>query len=67
MRSWTCRCSTVARSHGDLRGDRLVVAQVFYDVLFNGKKFEFQRPYGSYVMENVLFKVSYPGMYCLLP
>jgi 2-methylcitrate dehydratase len=33
----------------------------FYDVLFGGKKFEFQRPYGSYVMENVLFKVSYPG------
>ncbi|KAL2023526.1 hypothetical protein VTK56DRAFT_2134 [Thermocarpiscus australiensis] len=33
----------------------------FYDVLFKGKKFEFQRPYGSYVMENVLFKVSYPA------
>ncbi|KAI9823429.1 MAG: ATP-binding cassette transporter CGR1 [Thelocarpon impressellum] len=33
----------------------------FYDVLFGGKKFEFQRPYGSYVMENVLFKVSYPA------
>lgn len=35
----------------------------FYDVLFKGNKFEFQRPYGSYVMENVLFKVSYPGQY----
>jgi 2-methylcitrate dehydratase len=33
----------------------------FYDVAFGGKKFEFQRPYGSYVMENVLFKVSYPA------
>lgn len=33
----------------------------FYDVLFKGKKFDFQRPYGEYVMENVLFKVSYPG------
>lgn len=33
----------------------------FYDVLFKGRKFEFQRPYGSYVMENVLFKVSYPA------
>ena len=33
----------------------------FYDVNFGGKKFEFQRPYGSYVMENVLFKVSYPA------
>ncbi|KAI1800895.1 2-methylcitrate dehydratase [Daldinia bambusicola] len=33
----------------------------FYDVLFKGNKFEFQRSYGSYVMENVLFKVSYPA------
>ncbi|KAK2747138.1 ATP-binding cassette transporter CGR1 [Myotisia sp. PD_48] len=33
----------------------------FYDVLFKGNKFQFQRPYGSYVMENVLFKVSYPA------
>lgn len=33
----------------------------FYDVLFGGKSFEFQRPYGSYVMENVLFKLSYPA------
>lgn len=33
----------------------------FYDVLFKGKRFDFQRPYGSYVMENVLFKVSYPA------
>ncbi|KAI9042337.1 C-5 cytosine methyltransferase DmtA [Aspergillus affinis] len=33
----------------------------FYDVLFKGNKFKFQRPYGSYVMENVLFKVSYPA------
>ncbi|KAG8907949.1 ATP-binding cassette transporter CGR1 [Tulasnella sp. 403] len=33
----------------------------FYDVLFKGKPFEFQRPYGSYVMENILFKISYPA------
>jgi len=33
----------------------------FYDVNFGGKPFQFQRPYGSYVMENVLFKVSYPA------
>lgn len=33
----------------------------FYDVLFKGRGFEFQRPYTSYVMENVLFKVSYPA------
>ncbi|PWN52714.1 2-methylcitrate dehydratase [Violaceomyces palustris] len=29
----------------------------FYDVLFKGQPFKFQRPYGSYVMENVLFKL----------
>jgi 2-methylcitrate dehydratase len=33
----------------------------FYDVLFQGNPFRFQRPYGSYVMENVLFKISYPA------
>ena len=33
----------------------------FYDVLFAGREFRFQRPYGSYVMENVLFKISYPA------
>ena len=33
----------------------------FYDVLFKGGEFRFQRPYGSYVMENVLFKISFPA------
>jgi len=33
----------------------------FYDVSFKGQEFKFQRPYGSYVMENVLFKISYPA------
>ena len=33
----------------------------FYDVSFKGKPFGFQRPYGSYVMENVLFKISFPA------
>src|SRR5579875_24575 len=33
----------------------------FYDVSFHGKPFKFQRPYGSYVMENVLFKISFPA------
>jgi len=33
----------------------------FYDVLFRGQPFRFQRPYGSYVMENVLFKISFPA------
>ena len=36
----------------------------FYDVLFKGKPFRFQRPieqWGSYVMENILFKISFPA------
>ena len=33
----------------------------FYDVSFKGREFKFQRPYGSYVMENVLFKISFPA------
>jgi 2-methylcitrate dehydratase len=33
----------------------------FYDVLFKGKPFKFQRKFGSYVMENVLFKISFPA------
>jgi 2-methylcitrate dehydratase len=33
----------------------------FYDVSFKGQAFKFQRPYGSYVMENVLFKISFPA------
>ncbi|MGE3920209.1 MAG: bifunctional 2-methylcitrate dehydratase/aconitate hydratase [Gammaproteobacteria bacterium] len=33
----------------------------FYDVLFKGESFKFQRDFGSYVMENVLFKISYPA------
>jgi 2-methylcitrate dehydratase len=32
-----------------------------YDVLFKGKPFEFQQPLGSYVMENVLFKIAFPA------
>jgi 2-methylcitrate dehydratase len=33
----------------------------FYDVSFRGQPFRFQRPYGSYVMEHVLFKISHPA------
>lgn len=33
----------------------------FYDVSFKGQPFKFQRPYGSYVMENILFKISFPA------
>jgi 2-methylcitrate dehydratase len=30
-------------------------------VLFKGNEFKFQRPYGAYVMDNVLFKISFPA------
>ncbi len=33
----------------------------FYDVLFKGQPFKLPRPYGSYVMEQVLFKISFPA------
>ncbi len=33
----------------------------FYDVYFKGQPFKFSQPYGSYVMENILFKISFPA------
>jgi len=33
----------------------------YYDVAFKGQAFQFERPFGSYVMENVLFKISFPA------
>lgn len=33
----------------------------FQDVLFKGKEITLQRPLGSYVMENILFKISFPA------
>jgi 2-methylcitrate dehydratase len=33
----------------------------YYDVLFKGRSFAFTQGYGSYVMENILFKISFPA------
>ena len=33
----------------------------YYDVLFKGNEFSFPQSYGTYVMENILFKISYPA------
>lgn len=33
----------------------------FYDVSFKGNKLAFTRDYGSYVMEQILFKISFPA------
>ena len=33
----------------------------FYDVFYKGRKFQMERPYGSYIMENILFKAAFPA------
>jgi 2-methylcitrate dehydratase len=56
------RLALIART-GEMGYPSVLTAKTwgFYDVLFKGKAFRFQRPYGSYVMENVLFKISFPA------
>nr|WP_217435642.1 bifunctional 2-methylcitrate dehydratase/aconitate hydratase [Cupriavidus gilardii] len=56
------RLALIART-GEMGYPSVLTAKTwgFYDVLFDGKPFRFQRPYGSYVMENVLFKISFPA------
>jgi 2-methylcitrate dehydratase len=56
------RLALMARS-GEMGYPSVLTAKTwgFYDVSFRGQEFRFQRPYGSYVMENVLFKISYPA------
>jgi 2-methylcitrate dehydratase len=56
------RLALIART-GEMGYPSVLTAKTwgFYDVAFGGKPFRFQRPYGSYVMENVLFKISFPA------
>ena len=56
------RLALMARA-GEMGYPSVLTAKMwgFYDVSFRGQEFRFQRPYGEYVMENVLFKVSYPA------
>ncbi|MDQ1758891.1 bifunctional 2-methylcitrate dehydratase/aconitate hydratase [Achromobacter xylosoxidans] len=56
------RLALIART-GEMGYPSVLTAETwgFYDVLFKGQPFRFQRPYGSYVMENVLFKISFPA------
>src|SRR5690606_1798961 len=56
------RLALIART-GEMGYPSVLTAKTwgFYDVLFNGQPFKFQRSYGSYVMENVLFKISFPA------
>lgn len=32
-----------------------------YDVLFHGKPFQFEKPFDTFIMENILYKVSFPA------
>ncbi|OCK74989.1 2-methylcitrate dehydratase [Lepidopterella palustris CBS 459.81] len=54
-------CLKVMRGEGGMPTVLSAPVWGFYDVNFGGKPFKFQRGYGSYVMENVLFKVSWPA------
>jgi 2-methylcitrate dehydratase len=56
------RLALMARA-GEMGYPSVLTAKTWglYDVSFRGQEFKFQRPYGSYVMENVLFKISYPA------
>lgn len=56
------RLALIART-GEMGYPSVLTAPIwgFYDVSFKGQPFRFQRPYGSYVMENVLFKISFPA------
>jgi len=56
------RLALMART-GEMGYPTVLTAKIwgFYDVSFGGKPFKFQRPYGHHVMENVLFKISFPA------
>ena len=56
------RLALIART-GEMGYPSVLTAKTwgFYDALFRGQPFRFQRGFGSYVMENVLFKISYPA------
>jgi 2-methylcitrate dehydratase len=56
------RLALIART-GEMGYPSVLTAKTwgFYDVSFRGQAFRFERPYGSYVMENVLFKISFPA------
>lgn len=56
------RLALIAQT-GEMGYPSVLTAKVwgFYDSLFRGNSFKFQRTYGSYVMENILFKISFPA------
>jgi 2-methylcitrate dehydratase len=56
------RLALIART-GEMGYPSVLTAKTwgFYDVSFRGQSFKLQRGYGCYVMENVLFKISFPA------
>ena len=70
-KSWAagdaCRRAVIHAIHAVQRGETSYPSALsaptwgYYDVAFGGRAFAFERPFGSYVMENVLFKISYPA------
>lgn len=56
------RLALIAKT-GEMGYPSVLTAKIwgFYDVSFRGNEFKFQRDYGSYVMENILFKISFPA------
>ncbi|MEO6837471.1 MAG: bifunctional 2-methylcitrate dehydratase/aconitate hydratase, partial [Ginsengibacter sp.] len=56
------RLALIAKT-GEMGYPSVLTAKIwgFYDVSFKGNELKFQRDYGSYVMENVLFKISFPA------
>ncbi len=62
LRTYRHRLALIAKT-GEMGYPSALTAKTwgFYDVLFRGKPFRFPRRYGSYVMENVLFKISFPA------
>jgi 2-methylcitrate dehydratase len=56
------RLALIAQT-GEMGYPSVLTAKVWgsYDSLFRGNSFKFQRAYGSYVMENILFKISFPA------
>src|SRR5690606_23455404 len=56
------RLSLIARA-GEMAYPTALTARNwgFQDVLFEGKTIDLARPLGSYVMPNILFKISFPA------
>jgi len=67
-KSWRARshrqpraCAKPCSAQAEMRYPARRQTWGFQDVLFKGKPLALPQPFGSYVMENVLFKISFPA------